>query len=68
MQLILVRLALCRSLLAARSIMDTMGALALATEDPNPELLLMKPYGREESLITRVMWKHILVQGCYQLL
>jgi Ca2+-transporting ATPase len=44
-----------------------MGALALATEDPNPELLLMKPYGREENLITRVMWKHILVQGCYQL-
>lgn len=44
-----------------------MGALALATENPNPELLLMKPYGREENLITRIMWKHILVQGCYQL-
>ncbi|GLC43787.1 hypothetical protein PLESTB_000907900 [Pleodorina starrii] len=54
-------------LLWVNLIMDTMGALALATEDPNPELLLMKPYGREENLITRVMWKHILVQGCYQL-
>ncbi|PNH11294.1 putative calcium-transporting ATPase 5, plasma membrane-type [Tetrabaena socialis] len=54
-------------LLWVNLIMDTMGALALATEDPNPELLLMKPYGREENLITRIMWKHILVQGCYQI-
>ncbi|EFJ50671.1 hypothetical protein VOLCADRAFT_88435 [Volvox carteri f. nagariensis] len=54
-------------LLWVNLIMDTMGALALATEDPNPELLLMKPYGRNENLITRIMWKHILVQGCYQL-
>ncbi|GIL84523.1 hypothetical protein Vretimale_14412 [Volvox reticuliferus] len=54
-------------LLWVNLIMDTMGALALATEDPNPELLLMKPYGRTENLITRIMWKHILVQGFYQL-
>ncbi|PNW74900.1 hypothetical protein CHLRE_12g505350v5 [Chlamydomonas reinhardtii] len=54
-------------LLWVNLIMDTMGALALATEDPNPELLLMKPYGRNENLITRIMWKHILVQGFYQI-
>ncbi|KAG2500891.1 hypothetical protein HYH03_001650 [Edaphochlamys debaryana] len=54
-------------LLWVNLIMDTMGALALATEDPNPELLLMKPYGRNENLITRIMWKHILVQGLYQI-
>lgn len=44
-----------------------MGALALATEDPNPELLSEMPHGRNEALITRRMWKHILVQGIYQL-
>ena len=40
---------------------------ALATEDPRPELLLMKPAGRTESLISKKMWKHILVQGFYQM-
>ncbi len=40
---------------------------ALATEDPRPELLLMKPAGRTESLISKKMWKHILVQGVYQM-
>ncbi|KAI8473287.1 MAG: plasma membrane calcium ATPase [Monoraphidium minutum] len=54
-------------LLWVNLIMDTMGALALATEDPNPDLLNDKPHGREEPLITTKMWKHILVQGCYQL-
>ncbi|KIY91882.1 Ca2+ transporting ATPase, plasma membrane [Monoraphidium neglectum] len=54
-------------LLWVNLIMDTMGALALATEDPNPDLLNDKPYGREEPLITGKMWKHILVQGFYQL-
>jgi magnesium-transporting ATPase (P-type) len=43
-------------------IMDTMGALALATEKPNKELLDEKPYGRREPLISRNMWKHIFVQ------
>ncbi|KAI8477413.1 MAG: hypothetical protein J3K34DRAFT_453016 [Monoraphidium minutum] len=54
-------------LLWVNLIMDTMGALALATEDPNPDLLNDKPHGRDAPLITGRMWKHILVQGCYQL-
>ncbi|GAX73955.1 hypothetical protein CEUSTIGMA_g1405.t1 [Chlamydomonas eustigma] len=54
-------------LLWVNIIMDSMGALALATEDPAPELLNDKPHGRDEPLITRCMWKHILVQGLYQL-
>jgi magnesium-transporting ATPase (P-type) len=33
-------------LLWVNLIMDTFGALALATEDPTPELLSRKPYGR----------------------
>jgi hypothetical protein len=47
--------------------MDSMGALALATELPNIELLDQKPNGRDEPLISRRMWKHILVQGFYQM-
>eukprot|EP00879_Flechtneria_rotunda_P003828 GHRR01004068.1.p1 GENE.GHRR01004068.1~~GHRR01004068.1.p1 ORF type:complete len:993 (+),score=315.28 GHRR01004068.1:1703-4681(+) len=54
-------------LLWVNLIMDTMGALALATENPNPSLLDDKPHGRDESLITGKMWKHILVQGLYQM-
>ena len=40
---------------------------ALATENPTPDLLLDKPHGRSEPLISRSMWKHVIVQGCYQL-
>lgn len=53
-------------LLWVNLIMDTMGALALATEDPSDALLLEKPHAHER-LITNRMWKHILVQGMYQL-
>ncbi|KXZ54127.1 hypothetical protein GPECTOR_5g228 [Gonium pectorale] len=55
-------------LLWVNLIMDTMGALALATEDPNPELLLQRPNGRTEYLINWKMAKHICVQGSYQML
>ena len=27
----------------------------------------MKPHGRGERIINKLMWKHILTQGCYQL-
>jgi len=40
---------------------------ALATELPSEDLLLEKPHGRTESVISPRMWKHILVQGCYQI-
>eukprot|EP00798_Chlamydomonas_sp_ICE-L_P007261 gene7261-373_t len=54
-------------LLWVNLIMDSLGSLALATEDPHPELLTQPPYGRNERLITPCMWKHILIQGAYQL-
>jgi hypothetical protein len=47
-------------------IMDTMGALALATEQPHPDLLKRKPYGRDEKFITNSMWKNILGQAVFQ--
>lgn len=47
-------------------IMDTLAALALATEPPNDELLKRKPYSRFENLITPEMWKNIISQGLLQ--
>ena len=40
---------------------------ALATEPPTPELLLERPHGRDEALISPKMWKHIAAQALYQL-
>eukprot|EP00359_Climacostomum_virens_P006958 CAMPEP_0204919972 /NCGR_PEP_ID=MMETSP1397-20131031/17116_1 /ASSEMBLY_ACC=CAM_ASM_000891 /TAXON_ID=49980 /ORGANISM="Climacostomum Climacostomum virens, Strain Stock W-24" /LENGTH=971 /DNA_ID=CAMNT_0052093617 /DNA_START=369 /DNA_END=3284 /DNA_ORIENTATION=- len=47
-------------------IMDSFAALALATESPNPSLLLTKPFGQKEKIITPTMWKHILGHSIYQ--
>jgi magnesium-transporting ATPase (P-type) len=46
-------------------IMDSLGALALATEDPKPELLDRPPYRRDEYIISRKMVKHILAMSAY---
>lgn len=48
-------------------IMDTLGALALGTESPTPELLQRKPYKRTSSLVSRIMWRNIIVMALYQL-
>ena len=49
-------------------VMDTMGALALGTELPTPELLHRRPYKRSASLISRPMWRNILCQSAFQLI
>ena len=49
-------------------IMDTLGALALATELPTMELLDRKPYRRQANLISRPMLRHILCQSTFQLI
>lgn len=49
-------------------IMDTMGALALGTEPPTPDLLNRRPYKRDSGLVSRPMWRNILVQSAYQLI
>ena len=54
-------------LLWVNLIMDSLAALALATEEPTTKLLLEKPHGRSEPLISRKMWKHIVTQGLYQM-
>ena len=48
-------------------IMDTMGALALATEPPSMELLNRRPYKRSSSLVSWPMWRNILCQSAFQL-
>jgi len=54
-------------LLWVNLIQDTMGALALATEKPSPDLLNLKPAGRRERLITPTMWRNIFCTAAYEL-
>ncbi|GKV20408.1 hypothetical protein SLEP1_g30539 [Rubroshorea leprosula] len=46
--------------------MDTLGALALATEPPTDHLMQRPPVGRREPLITNIMWRNLLIQAIYQ--
>jgi len=55
-------------LLWVNMIMDSMGALALATEPPRPELMDRMPYGRRAPLINRAMFRNILGMSVYQLI
>ena len=47
--------------------MDTLAALALATELPTAELLKRAPYGRTAFLISPTMARNILSQALFQL-
>ncbi|TYH65035.1 hypothetical protein ES332_D06G028900v1 [Gossypium tomentosum] len=53
-------------LLWVNMIMDTLGALALATEPPNDDLMKRLPVGRKGNFISNVMWRNILGQSLYQ--
>ncbi|KAK6277610.1 hypothetical protein POUND7_017933 [Theobroma cacao] len=53
-------------LLWVNMIMDTLGALALATEPPNNDLMKRLPVGRKGNFISNVMWRNILGQSIYQ--
>ncbi|KAK9075890.1 hypothetical protein SSX86_004219 [Deinandra increscens subsp. villosa] len=54
-------------LLWVNLIMDTLGALALATEPPNDGLMQRPPVKRTDSFITKTMWRNILGQSIYQM-
>lgn len=47
--------------------MDTLGALALATEPPHDGLMSRPPVGRDVSFITKTMWRNIIGHSIYQL-
>ncbi|KAJ4965685.1 hypothetical protein NE237_017534 [Protea cynaroides] len=53
-------------LLWVNMIMDTLGALALATEPPNDDLMKRAPVGKKGNFISNVMWRNILGQSLYQ--
>ncbi|KAG7966063.1 hypothetical protein I3843_08G031400 [Carya illinoinensis] len=55
-------------LLWVNLIMDTLGALALATEPPTDHLMHRPPVGRREPLITNIMWRNLLIQALYQVI
>lgn len=54
-------------LLWVNLIMDTLGALALATEPPHDGLMKRPPIGRDVSIITKTMWRNIIGQSIYQI-
>lgn len=54
-------------LLWVNLIMDTMAALALATDPPTPSILDRKPDPKSAPLITMTMWKMIIGESIYQL-
>ncbi|XP_022882852.1 putative calcium-transporting ATPase 11, plasma membrane-type isoform X1 [Olea europaea var. sylvestris] len=54
-------------LLWVNLIMDTLGALALATEPPHDGLMKRPPVRRTENFITTPMWRNIIGQSIYQL-
>lgn len=53
-------------LLWVNMIMDTLGALALATEPPNDDLMKRSPVGRKGNFISNVMWRNIIGMSLYQ--
>lgn len=55
-------------LLWVNMIMDTLGALALATEPPRDDLMKRAPVGRKGNFISNIMWRNILGQSFYQFL
>ena len=44
-------------------IMDSLGSVSLATEPPHDRVFDRKPYPKNESIISTIMWKHILFQA-----
>lgn len=54
-------------LLWVNMIMDSLGALALATEYPTEKILERNPNRPDEPLVSRPMWRNVLLQAAYQL-
>lgn len=55
-------------LLWVNLIMDSLGALALATRGPSDSLLLRPPYGESDGLISNVLLRNIVGHTVYQLI
>lgn len=55
-------------LLWVNLIMDTLAALALATDQPEKEILDRPPQSKKSSLISFAMWKMIILQAVFQII
>lgn len=49
-------------------VMDTFGALALATEPPMDSILDRDPYPKDASIVNEVMWRNIFGHAFFQIL
>lgn len=49
-------------------VMDTFGALALATEPPMDEILLRQPYPKNAPIVDEVMWRNIFGHAIFQII
>jgi magnesium-transporting ATPase (P-type) len=47
--------------------MDSLGSLALATEPPKPSLLNRDPHSRYDYIVSRKMFKHIILMALYMI-
>lgn len=48
-------------------IMDTLAALALATEPPQEDILNRQPYHKDAPIVTEVMWRNVFGHAIYQM-
>jgi magnesium-transporting ATPase (P-type) len=49
-------------------IMDTLGALALATEPPSDDILKRQPYDKDAPIVTEVMQRNVFGHAIYQII
>jgi len=49
-------------------IMDTLAALALATEPPEDNILERKPQPSSKSIVTELMWRNVYGHAVYQMI
>ena len=49
-------------------VMDTLGALALATEPPAGDILDRQPYKKNNAIVTEVMWRNIFGHAIWQII
>lgn len=49
-------------------VMDTFGALALATEPPLEDILKRAPYPKSDSIVNPVMWRNVFGHAIYQII
>ena len=49
-------------------VMDTLGALSLATEPPAPDILTRPPQPKDDPIVNEIMWRNIFGHAIIQIL